>query len=298
MWNNEHQEKIMADLMVPGIAYKLNLVRKSLLGAVGMAALLGAPLLIAIASPLQICAQATVSFEVVSVKPQPWTGQGSVGAFVHGNTLSAEHCSLNDLVTFAWNLRDIQLAGGPSWAMHGPLASSDLYQVIAKAAGDPPPSTDQFRLMLQTLLADRFQLKVHHVSKDLPVYNLVAAKNGPRLKESAEDTEFSMVVDATVNGGTLTRITAKHVAIAKFLGQIEHAAPRPLIDKTGLTGFYDFVIEWTPDSPAAGPDAAASDPSGPSLFTALQNQLGLKLEPATAPFDTVVIDHAEKPSAN
>ncbi len=222
-----------------------------------------------------------------------------MGVFIHGDTLSAEHSSLYDLVEFAWDLRDIQLSGGPAWALHGFLASSELYQVIAKTAGDPPPSIDRFRLMLQTLLAERFQLKTRHIDKDLPVFNLVPAKNGPKLNESAQDAKFSMLVDARVDGGKLTRIKATHVSIAKVIGQIEHYAGRPVFDKTQLTGFYDFQIEWAPDTGAtAGPDGSFSDPSGPSFFTVLEKQLGLKLEHATAPFDTVVIDHAEKPSEN
>jgi uncharacterized protein (TIGR03435 family) len=244
-------------------------------------------------------AQAADVFEVASIKPQPWTAPGSVGVFVHGNTLSAEHVVLNDLVQFAWNLRDFQLSGGPAWAMRGRLASSDLYQVTAKAPGDAPPSTENFRLMLQALLAERFALTIHHAMKDLPVYNLAPARNGSKLKESAEDTKFAMNIDARINGGKAVRITAKHASIAQLLGHLEYAAERPLADKTGLTGFYDFELEYAHENlVGADPGSAASDPGGASLFTALQTQLGLKLEAGTAPFDMVVIDHAEKPSAN
>ncbi len=231
------------------------------------------------------------SFEVASIKPQPWTGEpGSrVGVFVRGNTLSAEHIGLYDLVAFAYDLREgIQLSGGPGWAVRGELASSELYQVIAKAAGDPPPPMDQFRVMMQTLLADRFQLKIHHIKKDLPVYNLIVGKNGPKLKTSAADTQFSM----QVNGGKGIRITAAHVPLARLVSQIGYYTGRPPFDKTGLTETYDFELDF------ASEGLAAPDSSGASIFTAVQEQLGLKFEPSTAPFDTVVIDHAEKASAN
>lgn len=240
-------------------------------------------------------AQSAPSFEVASVKHDRWTGNGRVGVFVSGDTLRAEHTCLYGLVEFAYNLKDEHLSGGPSWAQCGMLASSDLYQVIAKA-GDPPPEMAQFRVMLQTLLAERFQLKIHHAEKILPVYNLVAAGPGPKLKESADDAKLSLHVDARVNLGKSIRMTATHVSIAQLMEQFEHYAGRPLFDHTGLKRCYDFELEWDLDNPASALDAG-SELFGRSFVTAL-HQLGLKLEPGTAPFDTVVIDHAEKPSEN
>ncbi len=194
-------------------------------------------------------AQAMPQFEVASVKPEPWTGEGGVFVKIIGNTLSAEHSDLNDLVEFAYNLKDVQLSGVPGWGRHGLLATSDLYQVIAKAAGDTPPPMDQFRLMLQGLLADRFKLKVHHVNKDLPVYNLVIAKNGLKLKESAADAKFSMM---TRSGKQSNRTTGAHVPMATLVSAIiEFYSGRPVFEKTGLTGNYDFEIEWVPDSLAS-----------------------------------------------
>jgi uncharacterized protein (TIGR03435 family) len=207
---------------------------------------------------------------------------GSVGVFIRGNTLQAEHADLYDLVEFAYGLtEEDQLSGGPPWAhATGYRQDATLFQVIAKAEGDTPPSKEQFRLLLQTLLADRFQLKIHHVAKSLPVFHLVVTKNGPRFKQSAPEAPFKM----EVKSGAVTQITATHATIAMLALQVAHQAGRPVIDKTLLTGFYDFEIEW--------PEGDAS------LFAALQQQLGIKLEPATAPLDTLVIDHAEKPSGN
>ena len=154
---------------------------------------------------------AAPAFDVASVKPQPFTGQGSVGIFVRGDTLDAEHVSLFSLVTFAYNLRDVQLSGGPTWVKSGVLASSELYQVIAKTTGDPPPPMEVFRQMLRTLLADRFQLRVHHVQKDLPIYNLVVGKGGPKLKESPADAKFNFVASAVGRLGV--RIAATHMTM-------------------------------------------------------------------------------------
>ena len=132
--------------------------------------------------------------------------------------LDAEHCTLYSLVEFAWDLRDIQLAGGPSWAaLCGVLDSSDLFQVIAKAADGSQPSKEQFRIMLQALLADRFQLRISHGSKDLAIYNLIPAKGGPKLKTSSESSKFSLNVDGRIDGGKKTRVTATHVTIANLV---------------------------------------------------------------------------------
>ena len=233
------------------------------------------------------------AFDVASVKLQPWTGQqGCAGCIqVRGNTLTAEHVDLYSLIWYAYGLRtDGQLSGGPAWALgSGMLDERTLYQVIAKT-GDPNPPRDQFPLMMQTLLAERFQLKIHHVQKVLPVFHLVVVKGGTKLKENTSDDKMSMAM----SGAKVLRIVAKHAPLTNLVGQLSVAANRPVIDKTGLTGFYDFELRWTPGAL----DASATDAPGDSIFTALQDQLGLKLEATTAPFDTVVIDHAEKPSEN
>jgi uncharacterized protein (TIGR03435 family) len=245
------------------------------------------------------------SFEVASIKPQPWTNEGRVGVFVRGGTLTGEHVDLYGLVEFAYALRtdDSQLSGGPAWARHGVLsevsgADSVLYYVLAKASDGPPPSIERFRLMLQELLADRFHLKVHQARKLLPVFNLVVAKNGSKFKENITDAKVSMAMA----DGRRFRIRAVHAPIANLVEELtnpNHGAGRPVFDKTGLTGFYDFEIEWSPNYlAAAAPDGSAPDNSAPSVFVALQERLGLKLEAGTAQIDTIVIDHAEKPTQN
>jgi uncharacterized protein (TIGR03435 family) len=237
---------------------------------------------------------ATPEFDVASVKPQPYTGQGSVGIFVRGDTLDAEHASLFSLVTFAYNLRDVQLSGGPRWVKNGALASSELYQVIAKTTGDPPPSKEVFRRMLQTLLAERFQLRVHHVQKDLPIYNLVVGKGGPKLQESPLDAKFNFVASAAGRLGV--RIAATHMTMQELIDhQLGGYTDRPIFDKTGLTAAYDFTLQFAVENYPVGQEPGPNDP--PALITAVHD-LGLMLESGTAPFDTVVIDHAERPSAD
>jgi bla regulator protein BlaR1 len=252
-------------------------------------------LLILILSSFAAFAQAPRAFDVVSVKPQPFTGSGSVGIFVRGNTLDAQHISLKDLVTFAYNLRGVQLSGGPSWAERGVLNFSELYQVTAKISADPPPPIEVFRQMLQSVLAERFHLQVHHLQKDLPIYNMVIAKGGPKLKPSPAESKFDFRVSTRGKFGT--RIVATHMTVAELIDhQLAGYTARPIFDKTGLTTPYDFTLEFVGENLPAGQED--STPEVPPLVTAVQDQLGLKLEPGTAPFDTVVIDHAERPTEN
>jgi uncharacterized protein (TIGR03435 family) len=251
---------------------------------------------------LALPAQTPPSFELASIKPQPWTNEGGAGVSVRGNTLYAEHADLYMLVDFAWGLSpyNLQVSGGPEWARHGILSNvsgfdSVLFQVIARAPDGPQPSIEQFRMMLQTLLADRFQLRIHHATKSLAVFNLVVMNTGLKFKENLSDAKNSI----TYRSENPFRMTGTHAPLSVLVDELTYATGRPVIDKTGLAGFYDFEIAWSPRflrDDLAGADEQTSDL--PSVLSAVQRQLGLKLEPDTAPGDTVVIDHAEKPSAN
>lgn len=238
----------------------------------------------------------TPAFDVASVKPAPWTGAGnaSVGVFAHGDTLDAEHASLRTLIEFAYNLREDQLSGGPPWAdaRQMKLNEAQLYQVIGKVTSDTPPSSDMFRRMLQTLLAERFQLQVHHTQKDLPIYNLVVDKGGPKLTHSAAEAKFKSVTSPAGKNAANMEVSA--MTMAKLAQTLSLYAGRPVFDKSGLDGGYDFTLKFAFEN-LADPDAAAD---APRIFTAVREQLGLRLDPATAPFDCVVIDHAERPEAN
>ncbi|MDE3194746.1 MAG: TIGR03435 family protein [Acidobacteriota bacterium] len=235
------------------------------------------------------------AFDVVSVKPEPWAGTGSVGVQVRGDTLRAEHCTLYDLAAYAWNVRDDRVSGGPAWATHGKLAESDLYQVIAKVDADPPPPESQFRIMLRGVLEDRFRLKVRDADRDAPVYYLVVAKGGPKLKAGTPEEKSWVFVDSRIEGGKSTRITATRATLEQVIHHFEYSAGRPIFDKTGLTGFYDFEITWSSQALTAD---GAENSHGTTIFSALESQLGLKLEAAKAPLPVIMIEHAEKPSLN
>jgi uncharacterized protein (TIGR03435 family) len=240
------------------------------------------------------------AFEVASIKLQPWTGGGSVGIFIRGNTLDAEHVSLFSLVTFAYNLRDIQLSGGPPWVRSGVLSSSELYQVMGKAPVGPPPSRSAFQEMLRGLLAERFKLQLRHVEKELPVYYLVVRKGGPKLKASPADAKFNFVSSGVGRFGV--RIVATHMTVQQLIDQqLSAYIDQPILDKTDLADPYDFRLEFGVEDMSAGPvslEGQGDRKNLPGLSLALQEQLGLKLAPSRAAFDTVVIEHAERPSEN
>jgi len=248
----------------------------------------------ALGYPLYVSAQ-PAQFEVASVKPQPFTGQGMVGITVRGDTLDAEHVSVFSLIEFAYNLRDVELSGGPAWVRSDILATSELYQVIAKTTVSPPPPVTVFRQMLATLLADRFQLQVHHVQKDLPVYNLVVnKKGGPKLKESPADAKLDFVASGAGTRGV--KIVATHMTMQELIDhQLAGYTDRKIFDKTGLTASYNFTLSFSVEN--ARPELIAGPNDPPPLASAIQD-LGLRLESGTARFDTVVIDHVERPSGN
>lgn len=241
--------------------------------------------------------QSPEAFDIASVKPQPRNNQAgsSMGVFIHGDTLDAEHCSLYDLVSWAYNLRDGHLSGGPTWANRGKLLLMDveLYQVIGKVSINPPPSMEVFRQMLQTVLTDRFQLKIHHVEKEFPTYNLVIDKGGLKMKASAEGTQFSNKQSSI--GRYAIRMVTTQITMPNFAGMIAGYTGRPVFDKTGLQGGYDFTLDFIPERETAEPDLP---PGVPSILQAVRDQLGLRLEASTGIFDTIVIDHAERPTAN
>jgi uncharacterized protein (TIGR03435 family) len=244
---------------------------------------------------------ATPQFEVASIRPHTFTGAGGggrLGVSVSGNRITGSIMTLNRLIIYAYDLKNDQISGGPSWA----ASSEDVYDIAAKAPGDEAPPVDRVRLMFQSLLADRFKLAAHRETRDLPLYELVVAKNGSKLKPHVDDPKApkpepgkppSGGLVMTMPSGGQRRIAVTNRPLATLTSALAAQLGQPVVDKTGLTGAYDYTIEFTP----AGPTVAA-DSDFPSLLVAVQEQLGLKLEPKKAPAEILVIDHAERPSAN
>ena len=237
------------------------------------------------------------AFEVASVKPNPLPpgafgfgsgGGGGAGIHISGNRVTLVRHSLLRLVMTAYDLKDFQISGMPEWA----LGRDQLYDITAKVEGEGTPALEQVRPMLQTLLADRFQLKLHRETKELPVYNLVVDKKGPKLKDSAGARPPQPVTFS----GPLVRFNLLDKSMAELVDIITGFVDRPVLEKTGLTGRYDFTLEFTRSNPdLVAPDSPEAERS---IFPAIQEQLGLKLAPAKEPTGILVIDHAERPSEN
>ncbi len=246
---------------------------------------------------------ATPILEVASVRLAPPSEIDSMkqsgripSAAFPGNKITVSAMSLVGMVRIAYDVRVYQVSpGGPSWI------NDDAYDVEAKAEGDSSLTLDGFRQLLQTVLADRFHLIVHRETKEIPVYALVVGSKGARLTESKGD-KYSM----RVGGGQIEMVDG---TIGRLTGALtSYVVDRPVLDRTGLTGTYDLTLRFAPEPvqrpsplPAAfsPPNADPSIPSdAPSLFTAVQDQLDLKLESIKAPVELLFIDHVERPSGN
>jgi uncharacterized protein (TIGR03435 family) len=242
----------------------------------------------------------SLSFEVASVRRSAPDDKSPPIGVSQGGGFTA-HVTLDTLIMMAYNVKPFQLSGLPHWA------ESEHYSIAAKPPADYRPKKpgvidEDMAQRIQNLLADRFGLMVHQESPEKPVYILVVAKNGPRLKEADTSIPFRLRLSKgriSNDGG------GKVLMLASVLS---NQFDRPVLDETGLTGFYKFDLTWTPDallsapgsSPNSGGVSGSSRPdaAGPSLFTALEEQLGLKLESKRRPVVTIVIDHIERPTEN
>jgi uncharacterized protein (TIGR03435 family) len=251
-----------------------------------------------------VCAQPAASrtpaappeFDVASIKLSDPDAPGKQ-FFGKGRQFLTINTTLNDLITYAYGLHTRQLAGGPAWM------ATEKYDLNGKSSEGEEPDDRQWKLMIRGLLADRFKLAYHRESRDLSVYVLTVGKSGPKLKPSEGDPNglpgigFRGFGNMPVSNATMTDFAAMMQA---------SVLDRPMIDRTGLPGRFDFVLQWTPDdsqfiglrSPGANQPSADNLSAPPDLFTAIQEQLGLKLEAAKVPVDVLVVDHVEHPSAN
>ena len=257
---------------------------------------------------------APLTFDVASIKPSSGDDRRVGIQFMPGGGLRTTGTTLKFLITFAYDVRDFQVSGGPGWI------NSDRFDILAKsdrdaAEGGPDDmrkmsdaqmktAAEQMRAKLRALLADRFQLTIHHETKEQPVYALVIGKNGSKLKEA----EVKQGDRRRMMRMGRSELNAEGAAMDMLTHTLSNVLGRPVIDHTGLKGNYDFKLTWTPDPGQAGgfggpppPGVEAPpppDPNGPSIFTAVQEQLGLRLESQKGPVDLIVIDKVEKLSEN
>ena len=240
-------------------------------------------------------------FDVASVKENK-SDSHSMRWMYTADGVSMTNLSLANLIADAYNIKQYLISGGPSWV------NSDSFDIDAKVdAADVGTykklSPAQHRLMMQKLLADRFHLAAHIETKTLPVYDLVVASGGSKLKPAALDPQpppDTNTSDPPKPRGMIRMgrgtVELQDMPFGALVEQLGYAVNRTVINKTGLTGKYDLSLKWTPDD--QDPADTSSDNQAPHLFTALQEQLGLKLEPSKGPVDTLVIDHVEMPTAN
>jgi len=246
------------------------------------------------------------AFEVASVKLDVYRGPGM--RLVRGNVLAqfeisgtrvATSGSLLMLVASAYELQRFQVSQSPEWT--DKWATTDIYNIEARAPGDGTPTVAQVRQMMQALLAERFQLKVSRQTQAMPVYELVVAPGGPKITPS-EFTGPPLTRDEG-SAGTQIRTRFVNYSMADFVTRIMPQFDRPLLDKTGLNGGYDFSLEYTAQPPGITAAQAAGlglpDPEpGLPIIASIRGQLGLRVVPAKEPVETLVIDHAERSSGN
>lgn len=254
----------------------------------------------------QTAAASPPAFEVASVKPHVFarnqfafgTPSGESPIRISGNRVTTQGL-LAGLVMTAYKLRTFQVSGAPEW--RDGTGRNQLYDIEAKAPGDGAPTMDEARRMLQTLLAERFQLKFHRETKEAPAYDLVVGNNPAKLKPSAPGVESKTTFTPRF------RTDFTNVSMSELVVRIGPQFDRPLFDKTGLQGGYDFSLEYMPSLPSTvilPPDEAAAlaklypADEAPPLLVALHEQLGLKVVSAKEQVEILVIDHVEKPSAN
>jgi uncharacterized protein (TIGR03435 family) len=240
-------------------------------------------------SPAQVDGTGPV-FEVATIKPTD-PAFGAILMSLKGGRFSATGFTLKELIAFAYQVDSRQIAGGPKWF------DSDRYDVLGKPEREGPLSRDTARILLRALLADRFQVKIHRETREMPVYVLTVEKDGPKMKPRKEGV-----------GGESTGMTfqgakafGRNVSAKVLAEELEAMVlDRPVLDRTGLTDNFDFNFSWRPEPDQFGGKGASvpADPNDPDIFTAIREQLGLKLESVKAPAEVIIVDSAIKPTDN
>jgi len=240
-------------------------------------------------------ANANPSFEVATIKPSKPDDQRKA-FIVDGDRFKIINQPLVQILCFAYDVQAKQLIGLPPWA------ETDKYDIDAKPDGEGAPSGKQWKAMIQKMVAERYKLTFHPDKKELSVYVLSVAKGGPKLTKSEGDPNG---LPGLFFRGRLGDLGVRNATMADFTGLMQSAVlDKPVVNQTGLTGKYDFTLSWTPDdSQFSGMGAKIPPPTDnanapPNLYTAMQEQIGLKLDATKAPADVMVIDHVEKPSEN
>jgi uncharacterized protein (TIGR03435 family) len=234
------------------------------------------------------------AFEVAAIKPAANDRQGRFITMQGAHRFTAANHTLKTIVAAAYNLNPRVISGGPAWI------DSDHYDIVAATPGEVRPSLDDQMSMLRKLLADRFRLTSHREWKEMPIYTLTLANGGAKLKEGTDPPDGRVPL-IFILFPERVRLPGRNATMGELASVLQRAAlDRPVVDKTGLSGRYDFVLEWMPDETqfgGQGPEGTAES-AKPDLFAAIQQQLGLRLEAKRGPVETFLIDRVERPTEN
>ena len=222
---------------------------------------------------------APLRFEVASVKPSnPAHDQSISGVETKRGRLTATNVTLKRCILGAYGIRPHQIIGGPDWL------DADTFDIVAKA--EEPVGDEVLSKMMQTLLADRFKLAFHRETRTMQAFVLEASRNAPKI-EKAEGGEWKAV---SRRGG----LDAENTSMNQFAELLSRQMDLPVVNLTGIEGVFNLKLKWTPEGAAAAQQVDAP----PTIFTAIQEQLGLRLRSQKTPIEVLIIDHAEKPGEN
>ena len=231
------------------------------------------------------------AFDVATVKPiEPDAQRGRTFHMEGPHRWVATNYTLKNLIALAYDLNPKTISGGPAWM------ESQLYNIEAISPGEIQPTRLEQMRMLRALLVERFGLKFHREPKEFSIYELTVAKGGPKLKPAAKPDDPPYILGVVYPGKI--EVPAKSVTMDDFVAMLQRATlDRPTVNKTGLTGVYDFTLDWAQDESQYGGEVpkAPDDATVPPLFTAVQEQLGLKLVATRGMVSTMVVDAAQKP---
>lgn len=225
-------------------------------------------------------------WEVATVKPGDPDGKNS-GFHLRGRRVFIERKTVEDMLIVGYGVHKKQLVGAPGWI------GSEIWNVDGVPDVPGQPSLKQLQSMVRKILAERFGFQSHTETREMSVYSITVAKGGPKLEKSAGDPDGLLDESDNENGGQRT-VRMTNATMGDFALLMKFMLDRPVVDQTGLAGRYDFVLKWTYDETRTPTDGSAA----PSLFTATQEQMGLKMDAVKAPAEVLVIDKVERPSAN
>jgi uncharacterized protein (TIGR03435 family) len=235
------------------------------------------------------------SFEVATIKPTDSSAQGRYIKMEGNKRFVEKYYTLQLLIAAAYDLNPRTISGGPSWI------NSDHYDIEAATPGDKRPDHDEQMSMLRSLLSERFKLTFHREQKEFSIYALEVAKGGPKLKATAASADDPAIVGPAVVYPQRVVLPGRNATMGNLVSIFQRAIlDRPVVDKTDIKGTYDFDLEWAPDETqfGGGLPPATDAATSPPLFKAIEEQMGLKLEAMRGPVNAMVVDAAEKPSAN